>query len=341
MPHKTRERIKTVTDTYVAYGPNGAILDGPYKWPGVVIEKMTDVVGHPYTSKGVSHLKGYGYGGPKALPRYQTPGNSHLAVIGSDLAVNYMIASIYGPFGYQPRLFEERLNFLDWGKLPSSSQFSVIQILAELDDTLAMFAARFWRSLSYGSWTWGVLPFISDVKALLQTIVNLGTRLSAVNFEQKHTVSLDYATSSLRWVGHATVYHSGVVDYDFANRALVLLDRIGLHTDLSVAWDLIPFSFVVDYILPVGDFLDSLKQGGWVKVVSFTGIRSIKLKATYYRKVYTDSNPWEESPYGYYSRGPVRTLLTTELPSNDWAIEFPSFMEMFNMFYLFISQLKR
>lgn len=341
MAHKPRNRVKTTTQTYVSYNPSGAITDGPYSWPGAVIEKMTDVVGHPYTSKGVEHLKAYGYGGPKVLPRLQTYGNPHKAVIGSDLAEHYIVASIYGPFGYQPRLFEERLNYLDWGKLPSSSEFSVIQILAELDDTLAMFAARFWRALSYGSWTWGVLPFISDVKALLRTIANLGTRLSAVKFEQKHLISLDYSTTSLRWVGRATVYHSGVIDYSFADQALVLLDRIGLHADLSVAWDLIPFSFVVDYILPIGDFLDSLKQGGWVKVVSFTGIRSIKLKASYYRKVYNDSNPWEEAPYGYYTRGPVRTLLTTELPPNDWAIEVPTFLEMFNMFYLFISQLRR
>jgi hypothetical protein len=68
-----------------------------------------------------------------------------------------------------------RSEYLDWSKLPSSSSFGIIQFFAELDDTLAMFTKRFLRKLSYGSVTWGVLPFIQDLRALAATLNNLST----------------------------------------------------------------------------------------------------------------------------------------------------------------------
>jgi hypothetical protein len=38
---------------------------------------------------------------------------------------------------------------------------------------------------------------------------------------------------------------------------LVLLNSLGLLNPLQVAWELVPFSFVVDWILPIGSFLEA------------------------------------------------------------------------------------
>lgn len=42
------------------------------------------------------------------------------------------------------------------------------------------------------------------------------------------------------------------------NEAIISLASLGVTNPLSVAWELVPFSFVVDWFLPVGGFLESL-----------------------------------------------------------------------------------
>lgn len=157
-----------------------------------------------------------------------------------------------------------KLNTLDWGKLPSSSEFQIIEILAEIDDTISMFALKFWRQLSYGSFTWGVIPFLNDCKALIDTVNGLAKNLANFDYETSDVTSIaseplwstnDYYFTSF----HGTVRFrkTGFSDISFQNPASIALDRLGLHPDLATAWNLIPFSFVVDYILPIGDFLES------------------------------------------------------------------------------------
>jgi hypothetical protein len=51
-----------------------------------------------------------------------------------------------------------------------NNSFEIIPFLVDLDDTLAMFGKKFAQSLTYGGLTWGVLPFISDVKSLAATV---------------------------------------------------------------------------------------------------------------------------------------------------------------------------
>jgi len=42
------------------------------------------------------------------------------------------------------------------------------------------------------------------------------------------------------------------------NEATISLASLGVTNPLSVAWELVPFSFVVDWMIPIGDWLDSL-----------------------------------------------------------------------------------
>jgi hypothetical protein len=42
------------------------------------------------------------------------------------------------------------------------------------------------------------------------------------------------------------------------NPNLGLASRMGLVNPLSIAWEVVPFSFVVDWFLPVGNFLENL-----------------------------------------------------------------------------------
>lgn len=52
----------------------------------------------------------------------------------------------------------------------------------------------------------------------------------------------------------------GEVCFGITNPTLFSLDRYGLLDPLSIAWELVPLSFVVDWFLPIGRFLNGLHQ---------------------------------------------------------------------------------
>jgi hypothetical protein len=49
-----------------------------------------------------------------------------------------------------------------------------------------------------------------------------------------------------------------VVVYKIDNDYLQRVSNVGLTNPLVVAWELVPFSFVVDWFLPLGDWLNGL-----------------------------------------------------------------------------------
>lgn len=169
---------------------------------------------------------------------------------------------------------------LNWSKLPTSNEAGLIQILAEMDETLLTFTKKFWQSLTYGKMTWGVLPFLSDLQAIAKTIKNLAVDLSKFDYEDQVEVQIPpYGKQELYDVrfdgrvclgGKAVIRKTGIGDISYYDGLSHLLDRIGLHPDIATVWDLIPLSFVVDYLLPIGDYLESL-SGNWVQTMYFRG----------------------------------------------------------------------
>lgn len=96
--------------------------------------------------------------------------------------------------------------------------------------------------------------------------------------------------------------------------AIAFSNQIGLVNPATVAWELVPFSFVVDWFLPVGDYLDSLTAtvGMSVKDIS----RSQKIVRSHYRdSVNRPDGQYEtrrsDAMYGtssHYSRTPLTSL---------------------------------
>lgn len=249
-------------------------------------------------------------------------------------------------------LLDKQTQSLDWEKLPSSSTFGLLQIIAEIDDTIAMFTSRFWRQLSYGSFTWGVIPFVSDLHAVCDAVSNLAKDIRAFSYEDSY--STEHVSEPYNWglygqqmktrtVSKLECRLTGDADISFQNPASRALDWLGFHPDLATAWDLIPFSFVVDYLLPIGDFLESFRQGGWVKVALFNGWISRKLivhcdiestrPPTVGRRIRFTSKPYVE-----YSRFNGRQVLVVPPASDLPEFKVPSFTQLFNMLYLTVSR---
>jgi hypothetical protein len=54
------------------------------------------------------------------------------------------------------------------------------------------------------------------------------------------------------------------IRFSLSNQALSYASQLGLTNPLSLAWELLPFSFVYDWVHPIGDYLDGLTAfQGW------------------------------------------------------------------------------
>ena len=51
------------------------------------------------------------------------------------------------------------------------------------------------------------------------------------------------------------------LDWEVSNSAYRTFNRLGLTNLLEIGWELIPFSFVIDWVAPIGDYLGSLAAG--------------------------------------------------------------------------------
>lgn len=245
---------------------------------------------------------------------------------------------------------------LNRNKLLSSSQFGLLQAIAELDDTLGIFAIKFWRNLSYGSITWGILPLVSEFQALAQQANNLSKRArdNFQPYEDEFTSELP-STMSFSSGGYSYDYQvSGSCTQRLSGTVTIpelpileFYDRIGFHPDVATAWDLVPFSFVVDYLLPIGDYLESISNRGWIKVANFTGWSTAKLEGSCTflgHKVAPTSA--ERYPAAYYtgavydfelfsrSLNTATVIVDEENESSAPSLKLPSFRQLINTAYL-------
>lgn len=148
-------------------------------------------------------------------------------------------------------------------------------------DTSRSAAAR-WLELQF-AW----LPLLSDIYGASQQLQE-GFRKKAQLFSVVRTVSTSADTSRNKPSNSFTIWNEGgstklsartklygrIRDSDIAN-----LTTVGLTDPLQVAWALVPFSFVIDWFLPVGNFIEAL---GATKGIQFVGgFTTLKITGSY------------------------------------------------------------
>lgn len=89
----------------------------------------------------------------------------------------------------------------------------------------------------------------------------------------------------------------------------IKIQQLGLQPDLYNLWDLIPFSFVIDWILPVGDKLEALQKYTWLKSMPYRTLMLVSHKGIGVR------NGEEFEYYVRYSFQPDDTTIFTQSSS--------------------------
>lgn len=142
-----------------------------------------------------------------------------------------------------------------------------------------------WLELQYG-WK----PLLSDVHGACEALQNREKDGAVANVTVKgHGSWTDKVTKLgsdtagphyLDYEKRSTVKHDVWVRLDYVKNDLPLstLAQLGVSNPLSIAWELVPWSFVADWFIPIGDFLDIRDADlGW----SFLGgSRSVKSTTT-------------------------------------------------------------
>ncbi len=164
-------------------------------------------------------------------------------------------------------------------------------------------ASNTWLAYSYG-----LKPLINDVSDAVKVLekgLRDPSRPIVVRSSMTKSVS-GFATN----YGHyhdrikGSVRVSGKVEFWIDNPSLYTLEQVGFVNPLSVAWELVPFSFVVDWFIPVGEFLTSVvpPQG-----VAFVG------GYTAYRGDGTHVG-WTTIPSGWYTSMEEREIFKGRTP---------------------------
>jgi hypothetical protein len=136
-----------------------------------------------------------------------------------------------------------------------------IGILPESFDKSGTFA-RNWLALQYG-WK----PMLNDIYSAAMTIsegIQKDPPLSIVRISR----DTDFGVGGLPFYSHksgitnpASKFNRGIemgVTFTVANPSLYDLTKLGLTNPLSTAWEILPLSFVIDWFIPIGNFLTAL-----------------------------------------------------------------------------------
>jgi hypothetical protein len=152
---------------------------------------------------------------------------------------------------------------------------------------LKQFAASSWLEYSY-AWK----PLVADVFDQAKNLSEFLTERSYVVRQARGSAKLrktyleNIPTGYPVWINRKKVEIinkvSYVVEYRIRDGGGSVGNVFGLENPLLIAWELVPFSFVADWFLPLGDFLQSLTayQGLEFHRGSKTSHRRINISCT-------------------------------------------------------------
>jgi hypothetical protein len=130
----------------------------------------------------------------------------------------------------------------------------------------------------------GVAPVLADTYAAAQNLAryNLGVDEPVLSFRSNSKRDFDTVIATVdgpvRINGTATV--SIVVRYRVSNDVSRFLSSYGLVNPLEIAWEVLPWSFVIDWLVPVGKYLSD--QTATVGLTFETGVKTVTLDYDYH-----------------------------------------------------------
>lgn len=111
-------------------------------------------------------------------------------------------------------------------------------------------------SSRYLEYIYGIQPTLDDIHSTFEVLKN--TPLSNLIARRKRMFTLDreFSDGGFRFSGK--LHHQVGCHYWFDSPELHNMSSLGLINPALIAWNAVPYSFVLDWILPIGSLLNSL-----------------------------------------------------------------------------------
>jgi hypothetical protein len=107
-----------------------------------------------------------------------------------------------------------------------------------------------WLQLRYG---W--MPLVQDVFSAMNHLAHLQNRRVSMVYRGSKKLKQDAASASPSWTVHGASIQAATIKAKITH--INELALLGLTDPLSVAWELVPYSFVFDWFVPVGNYLSA------------------------------------------------------------------------------------
>jgi hypothetical protein len=193
-----------------------------------------------------------------------------------------------------------------------------------------------WLELQYG-WK----PLLSDVYGSMETLAKITTAGNPNTIYQKgsgssrrtveSTTTQNYLTSGESGVDKCIRYTKSYVSvrmgvlYSRSSPVLSSLASVGITNPILLGWELLPYSFVVDWFLPIGNYLESLDatlgltfNSGYITTFTKWTAHTSKDTNKSYQSGYTRQFAWAVEDYEQVS---VQRVVLAGFPS----MPFPRF----------------
>jgi len=110
-------------------------------------------------------------------------------------------------------------------------------------------AGNYWLA-----WRYAIRPALMDIDQQCQMLANINNRPQTNRYRARHKTS----DSGTWFGGAASVVHEAAAVAFVTTKASELLVWSGISDPASVLWEKIPYSFVFDWMYPVGNFLSAV-----------------------------------------------------------------------------------
>lgn len=167
--------------------------------------------------------------------------------------------------------------------------------------------ANAWLELKFG---W--LPILSEIYNLiefLKGLLNGGSNIVRAKVRVEENISPFVTSLRYERTGNITYRVESGAIYAVDNPWVVGLNQLGIANPLSILWDLRPLSFVLDWFISVGSFLDGLSATWGLTFVS--GYETLSVKSNVALKDWGQLPGWQTpTSFSMVSSGMTRRVRT-------------------------------
>lgn len=149
----------------------------------------------------------------------------------------------------------------EWRRNAQGQRYRYNHPLKDSRENIDQFAASTWLEYTYG-WK----PLLSDIYSSAEALASLGIEMSGAvrtaksRFKNSKSDTWPYTVNQFSAKTNVTQTWSVEieVEYSIANGGPSFSNVFGLQNPATVVWELVPFSFVVDWFIPIGQSLAAL-----------------------------------------------------------------------------------